>query len=623
AGTSGSAGAGGSAGASGNAGAGGSAGASGNAGASGSAGASGNAGAGGSAGASGGAGTSSGEPATITPGAADRFLLIGRVVTPDTDYDGEVLVDGKMIACAEPGSACESHPRASGATVIDTHGIILPGLIDTHNHILFDVFDDDDWVPNIPTSCSTAADCNTGANNCKSNRCDCVDNRCRYQSHTQWTLEPEYGLMLDYKQCLEDASQGKPTWCPQKYDGAGMLRCELDKWGELKGLIAGTTSIVGLPGTGNTACLSSLARSIDIENGPEGKARIQTNVGTPPSKASAQSVCSNITSGTTQAYLTHLGEGTPASGAASEFATLGSLTDPVDCLYAPETTITHGVAFGAAEFQIMADHGMKLTWSPASNVALYGVTADIPLALSLGLTIALGPDWSMGGSQNMLDELRFANAWDDARFGDQLSAKALVVMATKNGAKALASEAYIGSIAAGLYADLFVIGGDTSKPYDAVLAARPKDVRLVMVGGAVLYGDAGLVAAAPAAPGCDTMNICGVSKFLCVATSSSANKLDQDYATLKGVLETAMTDLDAVAALPSASCASACGAGQACYPNTRFPKVPLADCTGGCPAGQLCYQTTSGGKKECLGENLCAPVKNRSFAPVAPLVRCD
>src|SRR5438034_328506 len=79
-------------------------------------------------------------------------------------------------------------PHAGGATIIDTRGVIAPGLIDTHNHILFDIFDDDDWLP-------TKA----------------------YTNHDQWPNEARYQAMLDVKQCLEDASQGKPTWCPATY----------------------------------------------------------------------------------------------------------------------------------------------------------------------------------------------------------------------------------------------------------------------------------------------------------------------------------------------------------------------------------------------------------------------
>lgn len=452
----------------------------------------------------------------VTPGAPDHFLLIGTIVTPDQVIDGQLLVEGQTITCVAAGDACSMQPGAAGATVLDTHGIIAPGMIDTHNHILFDVFDEDDWKPSQV-----------------------------YTNHNQWTSEARYAAMLDVKQCLVNDSQGKPTWCANTPYGtaAGSLRCEFDKFGELKALVAGTTSVVGLPGT-SSACFGSIARSIDVSQNGLGTDKIQTSATFPPSKTSADGVCGNFASGNTAAYLIHCGEGTDAS-ALNEFATLSSVTTTAGCLLAPQTTITHGTAFGATEFASMAQHGMKLTWSPASNVSLYGQTADIPMALAAGVTVALAPDWSMGGSQNLLDEMRFADGWDNAHFGDRLAASDLLAMTTSNAASALGLGDKLGRIAVGYTADLAVYTGDTTKPYDAVLAATPKQVELVMVGGVVLYGDAALVAAGPAQPPCETLDVCGTPKFLCIATSDTANKLNQTYADIKSALDKALTDADA------------------------------------------------------------------------------
>lgn len=461
------------------------------------------------------AGPEGGVPATVTPGATDRFLLLGTVVTPDIAFDGQVLVEGSLITCVAPGLGCAGQVGAVGATIIDTQGVIAPGLIDTHNHILFDVFDDTDWLPAQV-----------------------------YADHDEWPDEPRYQAMLDVKQCLEDASQGKPAWCPATYDGAGSLKCEMDKWGELKGLIAGTTSIVGLAGT-TSACFGSLARTIDASQNGLGQDKIQTSALFPPSKSAADGVCANFASGKTDAYLIHVGEGTNAS-ALAEFARLGTVSTTAGCLYAPQTTITHGTAFTANEFMQMGAAGMKLTWSPASNVALYGATTNVPAALDANVVVALAPDWSMGGSQNLLDEMRFADAWDDAHFADRLKAKDLVAMTTKNAAAAVALSGKIGSLTVGALADLMVVGRMKADPFASIVAARPKDVRLTMIGGRVLYGDAALKPAAPALPGCETLVVCGVSKFVCVAETTATSKLDQTLVQIKSALEAAMLDVDAI-----------------------------------------------------------------------------
>lgn len=580
-------------------------------------------GGGGTGGGPGGVGGSgaSGPDATIQPGAADRFLLTGTVVTPSTTYQGQVLVEGDTITCAAPGTDCEGQSGAQGATIIVTNGIIAPGLIDTHNHILFDIFDNDDWVPTLPSSCGSPADCESSSY-CSAGKCDCVGGACKYKNHDQWPNEDEYAVMLDYKQCLEDASQGKPVWCPQTYEGDGDVKCEMNKWGELKGLIAGTTSIVGLPGT-SSGCFGSLSRSIDVSQNDLPDDKIQTSATFPPSGSSADGVCTNFSDGDTDAYLIHCGEGLDQT-ARDEFTTLHTVTSQDGCLYAPATAITHGTSFTSTEYEQMAGAGMKLTWSPASNVALYGATNDLPAAIAAGLTISLAPDWSMGGSRNMLDEMRFANWWDDNNYGNVLTTQAIVEMSTVNAAAVLALSNTLGRLEPGFKADLFVTGGDVSVPYDAVVAATPASVRLVMVGGVVMYGDDQLEAAGPTNPGCETMDVCGRAKFLCAAEASSSDKLNQTMADVRDVLEGALVDLDGIQPLAASSCSPACGADEDCFVRTSYPVVAASNCPSACGAGESCFQRAQSGNNmyECMSNNACAPKRHKGMAPLTPLFSC-
>ena len=151
----------------------------------------------------------------------------------------------------------------------------------------------------------------------------------------------------------------------------------------------------------------------------------------------------------------------------------------------------------------------------------------------------------MGGSQNLLDELRFAQAWNAAHWHDaRLSSQALVDMVTTHAAQVLALDGQLGTIAVGHLADLAVFAGDPAWPYDAIVAARPTDVRLVMVGGTVLYGDALLAQAGPAS--CEALDVCGVPKFLCTATASSTDKLGQTKVEIESALQTALTLADSL-----------------------------------------------------------------------------
>lgn len=453
----------------------------------------------------------SGPPEIMVVGTPGKLLLKGCVVTPDLAFQGEVLVESDTLTCV--GASCSDQPGAATASVVLTHGVILPGLIDAHNHILFDVFDEDDWVPMQS-----------------------------YSNHKQWTNEARYGAMVDAKQYLN--GEGVPNLDP----GFG---CEMDKYGELKGLIAGTTSIVGAANPGDKTCYGSLARTIDQKSNDIGQDKIQVSTLFPPSSPDA--ICANFASDKTDALVVHAGEGVDAV-ALNEFASLGTITATPDCLYAPETTIVHGAAFGAPEFDMMAQHQMSLVWSPQSNVFLYGgnvdytKTADIPLARSLGINIALGPDWSIGGSQNMLDEMRFADKVDNMVWGDTLTTKDIVTMATKNGAHALGLAGMIGTLEVGKRADLFVVGGDTTHPWDAALLATPKEVRLVLVNGVPLYGESVLASLGPAAPPCEALDVCGAPKFVCVAEAggNATNKFGQTLAEITNILSTSLAEYDAL-----------------------------------------------------------------------------
>jgi len=203
-----------------------------------------------------------------------------------------------------------------------------------------------------------------------------------------------------------------------------------------------------------------------------------------------------------------------------------------------------------------------------------------------------------------------------------LAARDIVLMATSDAAVVLGLETKLGHVAEGYKADLFVVSGDSAAPYDAILAANPGNVRLVMVGGVVLYGDASFESIAPAVPGCEQLEICGQPKFLCVAEDSTANLLDQTHVEIHDALEAGLQDLDGIPALDPAACIDVCASDEECYERTIYPVVDVSYCGGSCPVGESCFQrnTTTW---ECLSTNACAPRKTKAFSPLAPLVDCN
>ena len=454
-------------------------------------------------------------------GAPDKVLLRGWVVTPDQSFAGDVLVVGDLISCV--AADCSGEPDAANASVVTTNGIILPGMIDSHNHILFDIFDESDWTP-------TEA----------------------YEHHDQWSNpsnEPRYGALVDAKQYLNGEGHPDPD-----------VNCEMNKYGELKGLIAGTTSIAGAANPANKVCYRTLTRTLDQSaNGLCGTDPPQScpdfiQVNTLfPSTSSADNVCQNFADMDTEAYVIHIGEGTNQS-ARDELENLRTVTTQDGCLHDPRTTIVHGTAFTGAEFQVMANAGMGLSWSPRSNVFLYGggtdltKTTDIPLALSAGLTVALSPDWSIGGSENLLAEMRFAELVDAVQWGDQLTPEDIVAMTTTHAAELLAVEGELGRLEVGYKADVVVVGGDPALPYASIVAATPREVRMVYIDGRLHYGDDQLEPIAPQTPGCEMIDICGRAKFICVAREggTASNLWGQTLAEIQANLDSAIAAYDAM-----------------------------------------------------------------------------
>jgi hypothetical protein len=438
-------------------------------------------------------------PPVLTPGAVDHFLIGGTLLLPTGPMNGELLVEGNTITCVAP--SCSNMPGASGATTIRTPGLVIPGLLDPHNHGLFDIFDESDWTPTQ-----------------------------LYQNHNQWTSETRYGQTVDAKQYLNGEGSSPID-----------LGCELDKYAEVKALAGATTSIVMAPGATSRPCYASLARTIDMSANDLPADTIQTSISV-PNDATAQAVCGNFTGGTTNAYVVHVGEGINGT-VTGEFTSLAGRAG--GCLLSPHTTIVHGTDFTAAQFMQMGQAGMKLVWSPKSNVFLYGATAKIDVAIASGVQIiALGPDWSLGGSVNLLDELAFAAAWDDNHMGNVLTNERLFRMVTLDAAKALGWDSLLGSLEVGKRADLALVAGDPADPYGSVVKLRPAGVQLVMVDGRALYGDAGLIAAGAPVPGCETISVCNASKFLCAAETSTVNLLNQTFAQVVQNLTTALTDYD-------------------------------------------------------------------------------
>jgi len=105
-----------------------------------------------------------------------------------------------------------------------------------------------------------------------------------------------------------------------------------------------------------------------------------------------------------------------------------------------------------------------------------------------GLIVALAPDWSITGSDNMLSELKFAWKMNNELFNGYFTPKDLFNMMTINPARIFGMEKFLGSLQKGCEADLAVIAIKDKDPFVNLLKVTLADVQMVTIHGELFYG---------------------------------------------------------------------------------------------------------------------------------------
>jgi 5-methylthioadenosine/S-adenosylhomocysteine deaminase len=401
----------------------------------------------------------------VTPGASDKHVFHGMLITANGIIDGKLVVEGDTITCA--AADCPEPAGASQYQVTDA--FLFPGFIDSHNHVAYNILPR--WTP-------TKA----------------------YQNRTQWQREAAYKTF----KAPYDRLKAKPL----------NLLCEMVKYGEAKALLSGITTIQGSPA--GQKCFRPLIRNAESEVGlPVTPAHIRTHI-------LDISVAPTIDWSQTQAFVVHVAEGIDEKSRA-EFQVLAQKH-----LLTSGTAIIHGTAFGAAEFEAMGAAGAKLIWSPQSNLALYRQTTRVDLALAAGVPVSIGVDWNLTGSDSLFDELRVAAQVNEERFQHAIPDSDWAKMVTENPAKALALDAYIGDLAPGKKADITVVRQTDADPNRSLLKNRIQDVQMVWVGGQLLYGNAALVESVRPGT-CEALLVRGAEKRICVKYDAQPSRPQDRY----------------------------------------------------------------------------------------------
>lgn len=408
-----------------------------------------------------------------------RMLVSGWVITPNgvLPHGWLELENGKIIRIYTEKPTL---PALKNVPVLATDDLIFPGFIDLHNHPMFNVFPR--WTPPV-----------------------------KYPNRYAWRDSDIYKKLIE-----------QPA---AKLFDKGENFCDIDEYVEIKALIGGTTSIIGIaaarpatatqPAQSTPHCVEGLVRNLDSYTGFYGTdtdhERIVNSIGILPRDMNANrtaEIARGIHDGSIDLLAIHIAEGLPTDPESQ------SELDALDAhhLLNSHTILIHSI--GLSPSQLARVHAAKaaIVWSPRSNFELYGTTANVDAAFRNGVSIALAPDWSPTGSDNMLDEVKYASYVSHTKLDGLFSNRALEEMASSIPARIARIDDKVGTLAPGMYADFFLLKGDHANPYAALANASVTDMEMVFVNGVPLYGTPATMQQLGVKT--EALNVCGAKRAL-------------------------------------------------------------------------------------------------------------
>jgi 5-methylthioadenosine/S-adenosylhomocysteine deaminase len=166
----------------------------------------------------------------------------------------------------------------------------------------------------------------------------------------------------------------------------------------------------------------------------------------------------------------------------------------------PEVVAAHCIFVDEADRRTLAQRQVGCVHNPSSNMMLASGVSPVPEMRAVGVAIGLGTDGPAGSNNDLdlMEEMDLAAKLAKITKMDPLAlnARAVVEMATIEGARALHMDKEIGSLEAGKKADLILISLDEPNAvpmYDVyaqlAYALKASDIESVIIGGRVVMRD--------------------------------------------------------------------------------------------------------------------------------------
>ena len=169
-------------------------------------------------------------------------------------------------------------------------------------------------------------------------------------------------------------------------------------------------------------------------------------------------------------------------------------------LLGPDVVSAHCIFVDDADRKVLAQRQVGCVHNPSSNMMIASGVSPVPEMRAAGIAVGLGTDGPAGSNNDLdlMEEIDLAAKLAKITKMDPLAlgAKAVVEMATIDGARALHMDKEIGSLEPGKKADVILISLDEPNAvpmYDVyaqlAYASKASDVQTVIVGGRVLMRD--------------------------------------------------------------------------------------------------------------------------------------
>jgi 5-methylthioadenosine/S-adenosylhomocysteine deaminase len=166
----------------------------------------------------------------------------------------------------------------------------------------------------------------------------------------------------------------------------------------------------------------------------------------------------------------------------------------------PDIVAAHCIFVDAADRKLLAERNVGCVHNPSSNMMIASGVSPVPEMRAAGIAVGLGTDGPAGSNNDLdlMEEIDLAAKLAKISKMDPLAlnAKAVVEMATIDGARALHMEKEIGSLEAGKKADVVLISLDEPNAvpmYDIyaqiAYSLKGSDVESVIIGGRVVMRD--------------------------------------------------------------------------------------------------------------------------------------